>query len=63
MYRTAGRSEKQQVGQTTGSDNGARRGCCVLTTNASKMNPKVIRTVLLKDVQGMGGKKELGISI
>lgn len=54
-YGGGGRRESQHVGQTTGSDHGERRGCRVLATNSNRMNPKVIRIVFLKDVQGMGG--------
>lgn len=60
-YGGGGRRESQHVGQTTGSDHGERRGCRVLATNSNRMNPKVIRIVFLKDVQGMGGGGENGI--
>lgn len=53
MHRHEEGSESQQLGEATAFDNVDTRACSLLTTNPNKMHPKGVRTVFLRDVQGV----------
>lgn len=46
-------SESQHLRWPAASDNVDARACSLLTTNSSKMHPRIASTVFLKDVQGV----------